>query len=198
MQDVSYFVPRVSDIERAYVSPWNKHFIPHDSNGFEPGDLVNFEIVREFILRRSNQGTLLEDRVHDIWRVYFLYSTGMSLTSIRLCIDTPAARGRVFEKGDELLVELAHEIQAQPPRRVKRHANFAKHALDVPGASMHLQWQGRMLQGSQNGARVTVTANSDAEISVRLRKLLASPRQRDLQRRQDLPCPARAYLWLLT
>ena len=34
-----------------------------------------------------------------------------SLTFIRLCTETPPAGGRVFEKGDELLVEFAHKIQ---------------------------------------------------------------------------------------
>jgi len=95
LQNVSHLETGVSDIERAYVSPWNKQFILHDSNGFEPGDLVNFEIVRDFILRRSNQGIPPEDRVHGIW----------------LCTETPPAGGRVFEKGDELLVEFAHKIQ---------------------------------------------------------------------------------------
>jgi hypothetical protein len=33
------------------------------------------------------------------------------LTIIRLCTETPPAGGRVFEKGDELLVEFAHKIQ---------------------------------------------------------------------------------------
>jgi len=93
--NVSHMETGISDIERAYVSPWNKQFILHDSNGFEPGDLVNFEIVREFVLRRSSPGTPPEDRVHGIW----------------LCTETPPAGGRVFEKGDELLVEFAAKIQ---------------------------------------------------------------------------------------
>jgi hypothetical protein len=40
-----------------------------------------------------------------------LYSTSASLTTIRLCTETPPAGGRVFEKGDELLVAFAHEVQ---------------------------------------------------------------------------------------
>ncbi|KAI9456039.1 hypothetical protein BJY52DRAFT_608525 [Lactarius psammicola] len=92
---VSHLETGVSDIEQEYVSPWNRQFVLHDSNGFEPGDLVNYEIVRQFILQRSNQGIPPEDRVHGIW----------------LCTETPPAGGRVFEKGDELLVEFAHKIQ---------------------------------------------------------------------------------------
>jgi hypothetical protein len=44
-------------------------------------------------------------------RVARLYSMFASLTTIRLCTETPPAGGRVFEKGDELLVALAHEIK---------------------------------------------------------------------------------------
>jgi hypothetical protein len=44
-------------------------------------------------------------------RVILLYSTGIHLTTIRLCTETPPAGGRVFEKGDELLVAFAHEVQ---------------------------------------------------------------------------------------
>lgn len=44
-------------------------------------------------------------------RLFVLYSKGESLTAIRLCTETPPAGGRVFEKGDELLVEFAAKIQ---------------------------------------------------------------------------------------
>ena len=44
-------------------------------------------------------------------RLFVLYSKGESLTTIRLCTETPPAGGRVFEKGDELLVEFAAKIQ---------------------------------------------------------------------------------------
>ena len=111
MQNVSHLKTGISDIERAYVSPWNKQFILHDSNGFEPGDLVNYNIVRDFILRRSKPEVPPEERVHGVWCVSLLYSAATYLTIIRLCTETPPAGGRVFEKGDELLVAFAHEIQ---------------------------------------------------------------------------------------
>ncbi|KAN0137617.1 hypothetical protein V8E53_004668 [Lactarius tabidus] len=93
--NVSHLKTGTTDIELTYVSPWNKQFVLHDSNGFEPGDLVNYNIVRDFILRRSKPEVPPEDRVHGIW----------------LCTETPPAGGRVFEKGDELLVAFAHEVQ---------------------------------------------------------------------------------------
>ncbi|KAH9168558.1 hypothetical protein EDB89DRAFT_1991435 [Lactarius sanguifluus] len=89
---VSHLVVGQSDIRREYVSPRNKNFVLHDSEGFEPGDLEKFNIVCEFILERSKMENP-EDRVHGIW----------------LCTETPPAGGRVFERGDELLVTFAHE-----------------------------------------------------------------------------------------
>ncbi|KAI9466646.1 phosphoribosylaminoimidazole carboxylase [Lactarius psammicola] len=49
--------------------------------------------------------------------------------------------------------------------------NFAKLALTVPGASVHLYGKAECRKGRKMG-HVTVTANSDAEISARLRQLL--------------------------
>ncbi|KAH9007195.1 Phosphoribosylaminoimidazole carboxylase [Lactarius hatsudake] len=49
--------------------------------------------------------------------------------------------------------------------------NFAKRALSVPGASVHLYGKAECRKGRKMG-HVTVTANSDAEISARLRQLL--------------------------
>ena len=99
-------------MRREYVSPRNKHFILHDSNGFEPGDLVNYNLVRDFILERS-KSTNRDNRIHGIWCVLaHLYSMFASLiTTLRLCTETPPAGGRVFEKGDEMLVAFAHEIK---------------------------------------------------------------------------------------
>ncbi|KAI9433107.1 hypothetical protein H4582DRAFT_2082560 [Lactarius indigo] len=91
---VSHLVVGQSDIRREYVSPRNTKFVLHDSEGFEPGDLTKFDIVCDFILERSKMGNP-EDRVHGIW----------------LCTETPPAGGRVFERGDELLVKFAHENQ---------------------------------------------------------------------------------------
>ena len=50
---------------------------------------------------------------------------------------------------------------------------FAKRALTVPGASVHLYGKAECRKGRKMG-HVTVTANSDAEISIRLRRLLVS------------------------
>ncbi len=45
-------------------------------------------------------------------RIFLLGPTATSLIVIRLCVETPTAGGRVFEKGDEYLLKFAHEIQS--------------------------------------------------------------------------------------
>ncbi|KAH9051806.1 hypothetical protein EDB87DRAFT_1551387, partial [Lactarius vividus] len=60
---VSHLVVGQSDIRREYVSPRNKNFILHDSEGFEPGEFMKFEIVCDFILERAKMRNP-EDRVH--------------------------------------------------------------------------------------------------------------------------------------
>ncbi|KAF8257001.1 hypothetical protein EI94DRAFT_1709805 [Lactarius quietus] len=81
-----------AEIEREFKSDENNLFVLHDSKGFEPGDLENFKTVSNFIKDRLKK-PLLKDRIHGIW----------------LCVETPTAGGRVFETGDEKLLELAHE-----------------------------------------------------------------------------------------
>ncbi|KAF8267299.1 hypothetical protein EI94DRAFT_1830198 [Lactarius quietus] len=81
-----------ADIEKEFVSEENKLFVLHDSKGFESGDHGNFDTVRSFVEERL-QKPLLKDRIHGIW----------------LCVETPTAGGRVFETGDEKLLEFAHE-----------------------------------------------------------------------------------------
>jgi hypothetical protein len=92
------------------VSLENQYFVLHDSQGFEPGDLSNFDTVRGFIQQRSHEDLPMKDRIHGLWFVHFLWSAA-SLIVIRLCVETPTAGGRVFEKGDEYLLQFAHEIQ---------------------------------------------------------------------------------------
>ncbi|KAF8257547.1 hypothetical protein EI94DRAFT_1757749 [Lactarius quietus] len=79
-------------IDNEFTSEENKLFVLHDSKGFEPGQLENFDIVRRFVEERSEK-PLLKDRVHGIW----------------LCVDTPTAGGRVFETGDEKLLQFAQD-----------------------------------------------------------------------------------------
>ncbi|KAF8260581.1 hypothetical protein EI94DRAFT_1610268, partial [Lactarius quietus] len=41
--------PGEADIQREFVSPQNPYFVLHDCEGFEPGDLSNFETVSKFV-----------------------------------------------------------------------------------------------------------------------------------------------------
>ncbi|KDQ10458.1 hypothetical protein BOTBODRAFT_36156 [Botryobasidium botryosum FD-172 SS1] len=76
--------PGVCNISDEIVSEENSHFIAHDSQGFEPGESKNFEIVKAFIAQRQAQPAL-KDQLHAIWH----------------CIPVPHAGGRIFETGDE-------------------------------------------------------------------------------------------------
>ncbi|KAH9168574.1 hypothetical protein EDB89DRAFT_2231792 [Lactarius sanguifluus] len=87
--------PGEADIQHEFVSPDNQFFVLHDSKGFEPGDLSNFETVRKFIRQRSGPEVPLGERIHGLW----------------LCTETPTAGGRVFETGDEKLLQFAHKDQ---------------------------------------------------------------------------------------
>lgn len=92
---VSDLKPGTADTNREFVSEENKYFTLHDSQGFEPGETDNFDIVSQFVLQRSKEDLPLKDRLHAVW----------------LCTETPTAGGRVFETGDEKLLKLAHKIQ---------------------------------------------------------------------------------------
>jgi len=78
-----------SNIEDELFSPNNDRFIVHDSEGFEPGELKNFKIVKDFIDKR-NREEHIKDRVHAVWH----------------CIQIPPTGGRVFETGDENFLKL--------------------------------------------------------------------------------------------
>jgi len=90
---VSDLVPGVSDIESQILSPANNRFILHDSQGFEPGEVSNFNIVKKFIEKRSREPHI-KDQLHAIW----------------FCIQVPHVGGRVFETGDEMFLQLNHKV----------------------------------------------------------------------------------------
>ncbi|KAG8855415.1 hypothetical protein FRB96_007073 [Tulasnella sp. 330] len=81
---VSHFKAGEADINLEITSPDNDRFILHDSQGFEPGELKNLGIVKDFI-RRRNMMPALQDKIHAVW----------------LCIQVPFAQGRLLETGDE-------------------------------------------------------------------------------------------------
>jgi len=94
MKSIAHGTRGVCDINTEIISPDNPRFVLHDSMGFEAGETQNFDKVKRFLTARSEKDILLKDRVHIIW----------------LCIQVPASGGRVFETGDELLLELASTL----------------------------------------------------------------------------------------
>jgi hypothetical protein len=87
------------------VSPENQYFVLHDSKGFEPGDLSNFETVREFVQQRSGDDLPLSEKIHGLWYVNFVYNLPIP--------PSPTAGSRVFETGDEKLLQFAHQKQGE-------------------------------------------------------------------------------------
>ncbi len=64
---MSSFEPGTADIEKTYHSPENRFFVLHDSVGFEPGNNVTFDTVKDFISNRSKPEVKVKDRIHAIW-----------------------------------------------------------------------------------------------------------------------------------
>jgi hypothetical protein len=56
----------MSDINTEIISGDNEQFVLHDSQGFEPGEDSNYEIVKNFIKNRSAMPDI-KDRIHAIW-----------------------------------------------------------------------------------------------------------------------------------
>jgi len=75
------------------IIPADERFVLHDSQGFEPGESSNFKVVREFVDERAKRRGV-KDQIHAIW----------------LCIQVPFAGSRVFERSDEMILELEHKI----------------------------------------------------------------------------------------
>ncbi|KAF7344043.1 hypothetical protein MVEN_01693800 [Mycena venus] len=90
---VSDFEPGDANIHQEITSETNPLFVLHDSKGFEPTDLSTFNVVRDFLLKKSDDDLELKERLHAVW----------------LCIRTPIAGARVVETADEAFLKLAHE-----------------------------------------------------------------------------------------
>jgi hypothetical protein len=80
----------------------------HDSQGFEPGEVENLKLAKDFIRKRSQQPEL-KDRLHAIWYDPRPRALRTIHDACRLCIEIPHANGRLFETGDEEFLKLNHE-----------------------------------------------------------------------------------------
>ncbi|KAF8335282.1 hypothetical protein F5887DRAFT_614491 [Amanita rubescens] len=78
-----------ANINKGITSPYNKHLILHDSQGYEPGDKEKFNILENFITEQTKKQSPTE-RLHAIW----------------LCIPASYSGGRVFETGEENIFKL--------------------------------------------------------------------------------------------
>jgi hypothetical protein len=57
----------VSDIEEEIISPENRRFVLHDSQGFEAGSKGNLDVVKKFVKSRSGNGVDIKEQVHAVW-----------------------------------------------------------------------------------------------------------------------------------
>ena len=79
----------------------------HDSQGFEAGEVENFNTVKNFIDRRRNMPEV-KDRLHAVWYVSCMMHAKYPFEApmSRLCLLIPRARGRLIESGDEEFLKL--------------------------------------------------------------------------------------------
>ncbi|KAJ7668875.1 hypothetical protein B0H17DRAFT_1087324 [Mycena rosella] len=92
---VSHFNPGDAEIDKEITSEINPRFVLHDSKGFEPSKLDTFDVVSDFLQRKSATSLELKERLHAVW----------------LCIHTPTDGARVLEAGDEKFLKRADELQ---------------------------------------------------------------------------------------
>jgi GTPase SAR1 family protein len=99
-----------ADIDKEFVSPENRRFVLHDSQGFEAGDSSCFTTAKDFIGRRRKM-LKLQDKIHAVW----------------LCLAIPHADERLLENGVEEFLKLRKEILGDIPII----AVFTKHDVFV-------------------------------------------------------------------
>jgi hypothetical protein len=104
---VSHYQTGEADIDKEILSQFNDKYVLHDSKGFEPGEDINFETVRDFIKRR-NKESALKDRLHAIWCLHFFFFSPNTNVFSRMCLETPVAGSRI-EAGDENFFRLKRE-----------------------------------------------------------------------------------------
>ncbi|KAG2134597.1 uncharacterized protein EDB93DRAFT_1107293 [Suillus bovinus] len=67
----SHEQPGEASIDHEFISPQNDRFVLHDSKGFEPGEIDNLKVVRDFIERRRVMPDL-KNRLHAVWWEHYL------------------------------------------------------------------------------------------------------------------------------
>ncbi|KAG8949336.1 hypothetical protein FRC03_000377 [Tulasnella sp. 419] len=87
--DVARYRAGDADINMELKSDENPHFVLHDSMGYESGSREHFQVVKDFIEKRSKEPEISE-QIHAIW----------------LCTKVQSTGGRIFETGDETLLQM--------------------------------------------------------------------------------------------
>ncbi|KDQ06233.1 hypothetical protein BOTBODRAFT_263641 [Botryobasidium botryosum FD-172 SS1] len=108
----------VSDINEELTSPGNDRFVLHDSQGFEPGEIDNYNTVTTFIDQRVSQPHI-KDQLHAIW----------------FCVQTPDAGGRAFGVQDEMFLKLPVIVVFTQYDRLLAHVTFTTNVDESSGKS---------------------------------------------------------------
>ena len=78
------------------MSPQNQYFVLHDSEGFEPGDLSNYDTVSKFVQERSGQKVPLSERIHGLWYVHFSCNLSIFLSTLSGSVRKHPQLGAVY------------------------------------------------------------------------------------------------------
>jgi hypothetical protein len=63
---VSHKKPGKAKIDDEITSDQNRQLVLHDSQGFEPGEVDNIQLVHQFIESRGKEPHI-KDRLHAVW-----------------------------------------------------------------------------------------------------------------------------------
>lgn len=103
------------------MSPQNQYFVLHDSQGFEPGDLSNFETVSKFVQERSRPDLPLSERIHGLWYVKSFCTQPIPFTppsgSVRRLL-RPAAVSLRQETRSYSSLHISTKVRFWPPRHI--------------------------------------------------------------------------------
>ena len=103
----------------------------HDSQGFEPGEVNNFNKVKTFLDRRA-QMPEIKDRLHAVWCV--THSVQENIAYVHLgCAYKFLMLGRLIEIGDEEFLKLPFDDRASSAIRRFGLVNIHGFLIPSPG-----------------------------------------------------------------
>ncbi|KAG1893483.1 GTP-binding protein [Suillus fuscotomentosus] len=124
----------VHDIENEMVFRSNPGFVFHDSRGFEAGGQSEFDKVKAFITRRSNERLGLRNRIHVIWYCIPMDEDARSFTEAEVKFFTQCNTGNIivlFTKFDALYDDEFAELISKGASRKDAEVLAPQHAKEA-------------------------------------------------------------------